>query len=301
MNTHSFSVELATELGIEKAIILQHIWFWHQKNKANEQNYHDGSFWTYNTAKSFSEMFPYIKEKKMYSILKSLEDDGFIKTGNYNKVKFDRTKWYALTEKSISIFKNGEMHFPKSENGISKTGNGISKSGEPIPDINTDNKPNINTDNKTEIPKNEFSGDDDSEPIIETKKKKNSAAKKKKKTDPLFQPFRKLFEDEYTRLTGTVYYWQVKDSVAINRLIQKVRYAYKTAKKPVENPTSEQMTNGFAHILKRAANDKWLSRNFETTLIDSKFNNLKNLRNGTQTEKDRELFQGVIDGYLNKD
>ena len=136
MNTHSFSVELATKLGVEKAIILQHLWFWHQKNKANEQNYHDGSYWTYNTAKAFSEMFPYIKEKKMYSILKSLEDDGFIKTGNYNKVKFDRTKWYALTEKGISIFQNKEMDLQETENPIPEP-------DEPIPDSKPSSKPGI--------------------------------------------------------------------------------------------------------------------------------------------------------------
>ena len=171
------------------------------------------------------------------------------------------------------------------------------------------NKTNSNKTNSTNkdfnktyyLPKNEFSEDepDLEEPIKQKKEKEKVTAKKKKKTDPLFQPFRKLFEAEYTRLTGTEYYWSVKDSVAINRLIQKIRYAYKTAKeKPVENPTPEQMENGFAHILRRAAKDKWMSANFETTIIDSKFNNLKNIRNGTSVEKDRELFKGVIEGFI---
>ena len=32
---HSFNVELAKEYGILEAILLNHLWFWIKKNKAN--------------------------------------------------------------------------------------------------------------------------------------------------------------------------------------------------------------------------------------------------------------------------
>jgi len=281
-----FNVSIAKAIGLHETLVLMEIADAEQAFEGNE------FFLTYEKISDNTTL----SEKQIRNAVRNLKELGIIETkmkGQPAKQYFYITGLDKLSGGRARPTKKGRSKpIQKETPNPYEMDRAIYK--EPINKEPSYKEPNT-------FPKNEFSGDDDSEPIIEKKKKKNSAAKKKKKTDPLFQPFRKLFEAEYTRLTGTVYYWQVKDSVAINRLIQKVRYAYKTAKKPVENPTSEQMTNGFAHILKRAANDKWLSRNFETTLIDSKFNNLKNLRNGTQTEKDRELFQGVIDGYLNKD
>ena len=338
MNSHSFSVELAIELGVEKAIILQHLWFWHQKNKANEQNYHDGAYWTYNTAKAFNEIFPYIKEKKIYSILKSLEEDGFIKTGNYNKVKFDRTKWYALTEIGISIFTNEKLHFPKLENPIQNKENPITENGEPIPDNKPNNKPDLNTDIKQgslfENKKNkrpeivlpftskEFielwdvwkkykqqqhrfkykskiteqaalnklfklsNGDEDLAKKIIMQSIDNGwkglfAYKGEIKHDPLHNLLKETFISEYQKITGNEYLWTERDDKPISELIDKIRYAYKTSKRnPVENPIPEQMKKGLLYLIGRAANDSWMAANLEPRILNNKFNNLMNNKNG---------------------
>ena len=34
---HSFNIELAKEYGILEAILLKNIWFWIEKNRANEK------------------------------------------------------------------------------------------------------------------------------------------------------------------------------------------------------------------------------------------------------------------------
>lgn len=141
---HSFDIEIAQDYGIETAIILKHLYFWIEKNKANDDNYFEGKYWTYNSVKAFSDLFPYMTEKKIRSTLIKMEEHGLIITGNFNKSQYDRTKWYALTDKAYSILLKRSFHFPETENGSSEN-------GEPIPDINTDNKPDNNTVSKDTV------------------------------------------------------------------------------------------------------------------------------------------------------
>lgn len=146
---HSFNIELAKEYGILEAILLKNIWFWIEKNRANEKNFYDGTYWTYNSTRAFNELFPYASESSIKRALKSLQEKGIIKTGNYNKSSYDRTLWYAFTDLGESIVSNRQMETNKSSNGNEQ--NGLT-----IPDINTDYKTtNIKT-NKKEKKETEF-------------------------------------------------------------------------------------------------------------------------------------------------
>lgn len=131
--SHSFDIDVAKIYGVNAAILLKYIGHWIDKNKANDKHFHDGNYWTYNSVKAFKELFPYMSEKVIRNTLKKLEDDGIIVTGNYNKAAYDRTTWYALTEKGKSICLFGKME-------IDEMANGNLQKGEPIPDINTDIK-----------------------------------------------------------------------------------------------------------------------------------------------------------------
>ena len=130
---HSFDIEIAKELGIEEAILLKNIYFWIQKNEANNKHFADGYYWTYNSVKAFNELFPYLTEKRIRSALQNLEEKGYIITGNYNKSAYDRTKWYAITAEGKSLLLKGQMEITKKENENNQN-------GRPIPDINTNNK-----------------------------------------------------------------------------------------------------------------------------------------------------------------
>jgi len=135
---HSFCIEDATNLSIEKAIILKNLRFWLDKNKANRKNAADGHYWTYNSSKAFAELFPYMKEKSISRWLKELEEDGLIKSGSYNKSAYDRTKWYTIpAEYAIS---QNEESIPQNEKTKDQNEKSIPQNEEPIPDINTDNK-----------------------------------------------------------------------------------------------------------------------------------------------------------------
>ena len=146
---HSFNIELAKEYGILEAILLKNIWFWIEKNRANEKNFYDGTYWTYNSTRAFNELFPYASESSIKRALKSLQEKGIIKTGNYNKSSYDRTLWYAFTDLGESIVSNRQMETNKSSNGNEQ--NELT-----IPDINTNDKiTNIKT-NKKEKKETEF-------------------------------------------------------------------------------------------------------------------------------------------------
>ena len=100
---HSFDTIVAKKVGINSAVILNNLYYWIEKNKANEKNYYDGYYWTYNSKKAFGELFPYFTTRQIDYAIKKLIDDGYVITGNYNKIAYDRTLWYAITEKGYEL------------------------------------------------------------------------------------------------------------------------------------------------------------------------------------------------------
>ena len=132
---HHFDVELAQKYGVAEAILLNHFEYWIELNRANEKNFYDGRYWTFNSMKAFSKIFPYMTEKKIRNALKHLQDEGLIVTGNYNKLAYDRTLWYAFSDLAESILPKGQMEDPEMANGYFQK-------VEPIPD----NKPDNDTD-----------------------------------------------------------------------------------------------------------------------------------------------------------
>ena len=121
---HHFNVEDAKKYGVECAILLNNIRFWVAKNKANEKHFYDGRYWTYNSVKAFSELFPYWSKDQIRRYIDKLETAGEIVSGNYNQSHYDRTKWYSL---NCQI----ELANLPNENG---------ENAKPIPYINTYNK-----------------------------------------------------------------------------------------------------------------------------------------------------------------
>ena len=151
VDTHSFNVQLATVVGLKDSILLQHFWFWHLKNKANKKHIYDGSTWTYNSIHAFTEIFPYLSQKEIRGCVDRLTENGYIIKGNYNKLKMDKTLWYALTEKTIELFQKRDSEqtdrFAQKANAFDKRANGDVQKGEPIPVSNTVS----NTDKKESV------------------------------------------------------------------------------------------------------------------------------------------------------
>ena len=141
---HNFDINIAEKYGINAAIILQNMYYWIEKNRANEKHFYDGYYWTYNSLKAFEELFPYMSNKQIRGALEKLEEEGIIVCGNYNNSTYDRTKWYAITEAGYELFQEGKCIIPKGQMESSEKANGMSQKGKPIPNNKPYNKPNNN-------------------------------------------------------------------------------------------------------------------------------------------------------------
>ena len=157
--THCFNVGVAMRYSINEAIILNNLFFWVKKNEANNIHYHDGRYWTYNSASAFVKLFPYFSERQVRYTLEKLEKHGLILVGNYNAKPMDRTIWYALTDKAYELFGQVAPHMTNSSDGTDKIGksnlqicemeltnssDGTDKIVRPIPDINAYEVPDEN-------------------------------------------------------------------------------------------------------------------------------------------------------------
>ncbi len=139
---HFFDVNIAKKIGVNPAIILHNIYYWIDHNKKNEKNFYDNNYWTYNSIKAFEKQFPYMSSSQIRNNLKKLIDDGYIITGNYNSSSYDRTMWYAITDKAKALFEYESSICQNQQMDIDKITNGNIQNNKPIPDNNTDNNTN---------------------------------------------------------------------------------------------------------------------------------------------------------------
>jgi hypothetical protein len=130
MATHHFKIALAKEFGIEAAIFIDEFRFQIKKNTANERNFHEGRFWTYNTQKAYADIFPYLSTGQIKRILSGLIEKGVLMKGNFNTNQYDRTNWYAFTDKGLSIVQKCYIEELKMTNGRVEISS-------PIPTTNT--------------------------------------------------------------------------------------------------------------------------------------------------------------------
>jgi hypothetical protein len=171
---HSFNTNVAKEFDLDIATLLHNFKFWTLTNLANKKNIHDGLCWTYNSVPAFCLIFPYWTRHQIEHLIAKCKRLGLIVAGNYNKHKYDRTKWYALTAKAYrlypelqeetfittlweSISENSDMkllHPTISENSemlFENFRDAFLKNPRPIPDINTDEKPDTKHSTSIEV------------------------------------------------------------------------------------------------------------------------------------------------------
>lgn len=105
--------QLAVRIGDREAILLQQIHYWLEnkrkstkvKDYEDERTYNEGRFWTYNTYKDWqSEQFPFWSVRTVERLFTKLEDMGILISGNFNKLKMDRTKWYTIDYDALDTY-----------------------------------------------------------------------------------------------------------------------------------------------------------------------------------------------------
>lgn len=89
---------LAREIGLNEAIMLQQIHYWLLKSG----NEFEGAKWFYKTLEEWQTEFPFWSTMTIRRTLGSLEKQKIIKIGNFNKKKFDKTKWYTIDYQRVN-------------------------------------------------------------------------------------------------------------------------------------------------------------------------------------------------------
>lgn len=97
---------LAVEIGLNESLVLMQIEYW----ISISDNVKDGRRWTYQSLRDMQKKaFPFWSVSTISRTIRSLLDKGYLIEGNYNKLSYDKTRWFALNFdelkklKSISI------------------------------------------------------------------------------------------------------------------------------------------------------------------------------------------------------
>lgn len=133
---HSFDVQIAKKYGVHVAIFLNHIAHWTERNIANNNNFFDGAFWSYDTHDALLIIFSYWSKKTLRTTIERCEKENLLLKGNYNKTSMDRTIWYAFTEKGMALYpaleemknpicRNRHIEMPESAVGSAGIGTAI--------------------------------------------------------------------------------------------------------------------------------------------------------------------------------
>lgn len=134
MKKHSFSVEFAERFGIVEALLLDYFFFWisNSQKKKEKDKYHAGRYWVYGSVRKIAEAHPYLSRAKVHRALKKLEEAGAIKTDAFNKMCWDKTTWYTLTDEFLDLFQN-ETGGVSKRNRVSQNETGVSQNETTIP------------------------------------------------------------------------------------------------------------------------------------------------------------------------
>lgn len=92
---------LATEIGLNESIVLQQMHYWLKKSNHN----YDGRHWIYNSFPEWQKHFPFWSVMTIKRAVYSLEKQNLLYVGNYNKAKFDKTKWYSINYEKLEGMK----------------------------------------------------------------------------------------------------------------------------------------------------------------------------------------------------
>lgn len=133
--------DLAKIIGLNEAIVIQQIHYWIEINKSKNINFYEDKHWTYNTMMQWQEEFPFWSIETVKRTFKKLRDKNLILTGNFNKLKIDRTLWYTINyselEKIMGITN-------KQNDSCQNETMEEHKKTQPIPEISTEINKNIN-------------------------------------------------------------------------------------------------------------------------------------------------------------
>lgn len=132
---------LANSVGLNEAIFLQQLHYWLKSSK----HYYDGCHWVFNTYEDWQEQFPFWSTSTIQRTTIKLLRMGVLMVGNYNRHRFDKTKWYSidyeLLNEVVGTTSLINVPPPKGQDGTIENVNGSKEHvnlGAPIPETTSE-------------------------------------------------------------------------------------------------------------------------------------------------------------------
>ena len=104
---------LAQKIGLNEAVMLQQIHYW----LVTSHHVKEGRKWVYNTYRAWQLQMPFWSERTIKRSIKSLEDQGYLLSANYNRLKMDKTKWYSIDYEKLAELESDARAFLESSTG----------------------------------------------------------------------------------------------------------------------------------------------------------------------------------------
>ena len=104
------SRELAIELGLDSALVIQQFQYWLKINEEAGKNYFEEKYWTCSSLDEIQKRdFPFFSKTKLKNIINGLVSNGYLCKKQLNLDKFNHTNFYTINyEKIEELGKNCE-------------------------------------------------------------------------------------------------------------------------------------------------------------------------------------------------
>lgn len=123
---------LAEKIGLNESIFLQQLHYWLK----DSSNFRENEKWVYNTYEDWNSQFPFWSESTIRRIITKLENSGLLITGNFNKMKIDKTKWYRINYELLEGMSSPSVQNEQSE--CSERTVELSNLNRPLPEITSE-------------------------------------------------------------------------------------------------------------------------------------------------------------------
>ncbi|RMC46552.1 hypothetical protein [Lactobacillus sp. ESL0230] len=89
--------KIVNKLGMTEAIIIQLV----DEETTKSTNTHDSKKWVCKSLKDWHKKISWVALSTLKRAFSELEKQGLLITGNFNKTKYDKTKWYRVDYEKI--------------------------------------------------------------------------------------------------------------------------------------------------------------------------------------------------------
>lgn len=91
--------DLAKEIGLHEAVILQQIHYWLEKSN----HLINGCRWIYNTYQAWQQQFPFLSLSAIRKAIARLEGLNLLKSERFEQRRWNQTKWYSINYQRLEV------------------------------------------------------------------------------------------------------------------------------------------------------------------------------------------------------